>query len=117
MIDELPLLVLLASFAHGVSTIRGAGELEFKESDRITTVADALNAIGAHVRALEDGFEVRGVPTRLRGGRIDAVGDHRIAMLGAVAGACSQSGVTIEGAEALAVSFPDFADRLAAVSE
>ena len=57
------------------------------------------------------------MPTRLRGGEIDAAGDHRIAMLGAVAGACSQSGVTIEGAEALGVSFPDFAERLAAVSE
>ncbi len=117
LIDELPLLVLLASFAHGVSTIRGAAELKFKESDRITTVVDALNGIGAHVRGLDDGFEVRGVPTRLRGGEIDAGGDHRIAMLGAVAGACSQSGVTIEGAEALGVSFPDFAERLAAVSE
>ncbi len=116
LIDELPLLVLLASFAHGVSTIRGAGELRVKESDRIATVVDALNSIGAHVRALDDGFEIRGVPTRLRGGEIDAAGDHRIAMLGAVAGACSQSGVTVSGAEALAVSFPDFAERLAAVS-
>jgi 3-phosphoshikimate 1-carboxyvinyltransferase len=116
LIDELPLLVLLASFAHGVSTITGARELRVKESDRIATVVNALNAVGAHVRALDDGFEIRGVPTRLRGGEIDAAGDHRIAMLGAIAGACSQSGVTIEGAEALAVSFPDFADRLAAVS-
>ena len=62
-----------------------------------TVVDAALNAIGAHVRGLDDGFEVRGVPTRLRGGEIDAAGDHRIAMLGAIAGACSQSGVTIEG--------------------
>jgi 3-phosphoshikimate 1-carboxyvinyltransferase len=116
LIDELPLLVLLASFAHGTTTIRGAGELRVKESDRITAVASALNAIGGHVEALEDGFRVRGVPHRLRGGRIDAVGDHRIAMLDAVAGACSQGGVTIEGADALSVSFPDFADRLAAVS-
>ncbi|HEU0193046.1 MAG TPA: 3-phosphoshikimate 1-carboxyvinyltransferase [Gaiellales bacterium] len=116
LIDELPLLVLLASFAHGTTTIRGAGELRLKESDRIASVVAALTAVGAHVRALDDGFEVRGVPARLRGGNIDAAGDHRIAMVGAIAGACSQEGVTIEGSDALGVSFPDFAERLAAVS-
>ncbi|MGN6379812.1 MAG: 3-phosphoshikimate 1-carboxyvinyltransferase [Gaiellales bacterium] len=116
LIDELPLLVLLASFAHGTTTVRGAGELRVKESDRIATVVDALTAVGAHVKALDDGFQVRGVPARLRGGSIDAAGDHRIAMLGAIAGACSQQGVTITGSDALAVSFPDFAERLAAVS-
>jgi 3-phosphoshikimate 1-carboxyvinyltransferase len=116
LIDELPLLVLLASFAHGTTTIRGAGELRVKESDRIASVVAALTAVGAHVRGLDDGFEVRGVPTRLRGGSIDAAGDHRIAMVGAIAGACSQEGVTIEGSDALGVSFPDFAERLAAVS-
>jgi 3-phosphoshikimate 1-carboxyvinyltransferase len=116
LIDELPLVVLAASFARGTTVIRGAGELRLKESDRIETVVTALRDVGAHVRGLEDGFEVRGVPHRLRGGHIDAAGDHRIAMLGAIAGACSQEGVTIDGAEAVAVSFPDFADRLAAVS-
>ena len=116
LIDELPLVVLLASFAHGTTTVRGAGELRLKESDRIASVVEALTAIGAHVKALDDGFQVRGVPTRLRGGSIDAAGDHRIAMLGAIAGACSQQGVTITGSDALAVSFPDFAERLAAVS-
>jgi len=116
LIDELPLLVLLAAFARGTTTIHGAGELRVKESDRIASVVELLNECGAHVRALEDGFEVLGVPHRLRGGRVDAAGDHRIAMLGAVAGVCSQEGVTISGADALAVSFPDFAERLAAVS-
>jgi 3-phosphoshikimate 1-carboxyvinyltransferase len=116
LIDELPLLVLIASFARGTTTIRGAGELRVKESDRIATVVEALTICGAHVRALEDGFEVNGVPHRLRGGRVDAAGDHRIAMLGAIAGVCSQEGVSVEGAEALAVSFPDFAERLAAVT-
>jgi 3-phosphoshikimate 1-carboxyvinyltransferase len=116
LIDELPLLVLVACFARGVTRIRGAGELRLKESDRIDTVAEVLNRMGGHVKALEDGFEIRGVPRRLRGGRVHAAGDHRIAMLAAIAGAASQEGATIEGAEALAVSFPDFAERLAAVS-
>jgi 3-phosphoshikimate 1-carboxyvinyltransferase len=109
------LMVLLASFARGTTTIRGAGELRVKESDRIATVVELLNTCGGHVTALPDGFEVLGVPHRLRGGRVDAAGDHRIAMLGAIVGVCSQEGVTVEGAEALGVSFPDFADRLAAV--
>jgi 3-phosphoshikimate 1-carboxyvinyltransferase len=116
MIDELPLLVLLACFARGTTVIRGAGELRVKESDRISTVVHALTRVGARVRELEDGFEVHGVPHRLRGGSVDAAGDHRIAMLGAIAGACSQEGVTIDGADALAVSFPDFVERLAAVT-
>jgi 3-phosphoshikimate 1-carboxyvinyltransferase len=116
LIDELPLLVLLASFARGTTTIRGAGELRVKESDRIRTVVELMNLCGGHVTELEDGFEVLGVPHRLRGGRVQAAGDHRIAMLGAIVGVCSQEGVSVEGAEALAVSFPDFADRLAAVS-
>jgi 3-phosphoshikimate 1-carboxyvinyltransferase len=116
LVDELPLVALLACFAHGVTTIRGAGELRVKESDRITATAAALNAVGGHVEPLDDGFRIRGVPTRLRGGRVDAAGDHRVAMLGAVAGVCSQEGVEVGGASVLGVSFPDFADRLAAVS-
>jgi 3-phosphoshikimate 1-carboxyvinyltransferase len=116
LIDELPLLVLLASFARGTTTIRGAGELRVKESDRIRTVVELMNLCGGHVTELEDGFRVLGVPHRLRGGHVQAAGDHRIAMLGAIAGVCSQEGVSVEGAEALAVSFPDFTDRLAAVS-
>ena len=68
LVDELPLVALLACFAHGVTTIRGAGELRFKESDRIAATAAALNAVGGHVEPLDDGFRIRGVPTRLRGG-------------------------------------------------
>jgi 3-phosphoshikimate 1-carboxyvinyltransferase len=116
LVDELPLVALLACFAHGVTTIRGAGELRVKESDRIAATAAALNSVGGHVEPLEDGFRIRGVPTRLRGGNVDAAGDHRVAMLGAVAGVCSQEGVEVHGADVLGVSFPDFADRLAAVS-
>ncbi|HEY7258960.1 MAG TPA: 3-phosphoshikimate 1-carboxyvinyltransferase [Gaiellales bacterium] len=116
LVDELPLVALLACFAHGVTTIRGASELRVKESDRIAATASALNAVGGHVEPLEDGFRIRGVPTRLRGGHVDAAGDHRVAMLGAVAGVCSQEGVEVRGADVLGVSFPDFADRLAAVS-
>jgi len=107
-IDELPLFALAASCAHGDSVVLGAEELRAKETDRIEATADALRAIGQHVRATGDGFRIRGVPARPRGGRIDSRGDHRIAMLGAVAALGSQQGVEIDGADCVAVSFPGF---------
>jgi 3-phosphoshikimate 1-carboxyvinyltransferase len=111
-IDELPLFALLASCAHGNSRLRGAEELRAKESDRVESTVDALRALGQHVQATEDGFRIKGVPTRPRGGRIRSRGDHRIAMLGAVAGLDSQEGVEIEGAECVGVSFPGFFELL-----
>jgi len=116
LIDELPLFALLAANAHGDSVLRGAAELRAKETDRIDAVVDGLRRLGAHIRAKEDGFVVRGVPARLRGGPIDARGDHRIAMLGAVAGLVSRDGVEVEGAESAAVSFPGFYDVLEALA-
>jgi 3-phosphoshikimate 1-carboxyvinyltransferase len=112
LVDELPLFALLAVHARGDSVLSGAGELRAKETDRIEAVVDGLRSLGAHIRATPDGFKVRGVPTRLRGGSIDARGDHRIAMLGAVAGLVSREGVVVEGAESAAVSFPGFFDLL-----
>jgi 3-phosphoshikimate 1-carboxyvinyltransferase len=111
-IDELPLFALAASCAHGNSRLRGAEELRAKESDRIEATVSALRALGQHVFATEDGFRIRGVPTRPRGGRIESRGDHRIAMLGAVAALSSQQGVEIEDAECVAVSFPGFFELL-----
>jgi 3-phosphoshikimate 1-carboxyvinyltransferase len=115
LVDELPLVALLAAHARGKSRIRGAQELRVKESDRIEAVTEPLRSWGAHIRSREDGWEVTGVPARLRGGRIDARGDHRIAMLGAVAGLASREGVQIEGAETVAVSFPGFFELLDSV--
>jgi 3-phosphoshikimate 1-carboxyvinyltransferase len=108
LVDELPLVALLASHARGKSIVRGARELRVKESDRIEAVTDPLRAFDAHIRSRDDGWTINGVPTRLKGGRIDARGDHRIAMLGAVAGLASREGVEIQGADTVAVSFPGF---------
>src|SRR5439155_422551 len=108
MVDELPLFALLAAGARGESWVYGAGELRVKETDRIEALVD----IGARARATEDGFVVTGVPTRPRGGRVDARGDHRIAMLGAVAGLWSREGVEIQDAESAAISFPGFYDLI-----
>ena len=112
LIDELPLLALAACQAHGDTVVRGAGELRLKESDRIDGVVEELRRIGGHIRATRDGFRVRGVPTRLRGGIVDSRGDHRLAMLGAVAGVSSQEGVELRGPDAVGTSFPGFFEVL-----
>ncbi len=93
--------------------IRGAAELRAKETDRIEATVDALRALGVRARALEDGLSVIGVPARPRGGRIASRGDHRLAMLGAVAGLASREGVRIDDADAVTVSFPGFFEMLA----
>ena len=111
-IDELPLVALLACFAEGETLVRGAQELRVKESDRIAGVVEGLRALGGDVEATPDGFAVRGTGG-LRGGRLDARGDHRMAMLGAVAGLASEEGVEVVGMEAAAVSYPDFEGHLA----
>ena len=107
-IDELPLFALAAACARGESTLRGAEELRAKETDRIEATVDALRALGVRARARDDCFTVTGIPARLRGGRISSQGDHRLAMLGAVAGLASREGVRVEDAEAVGVSFPGF---------
>jgi 3-phosphoshikimate 1-carboxyvinyltransferase len=113
LVDELPLFALAAGLARGDSVVRGAAELRVKESDRLETVKDALRAVGIRVEIWHDGLRVRGVPSRPKGGGVvDSAGDHRIAMLGAVAGLVSREGVRIEGAESVAVSFPGFFETL-----
>ena len=113
-IDELPLVALAACFATGTTTIRDAAELRRKESDRVETVAAALTALGGEVEPTADGMVVTGTGG-LRGGTISSHGDHRIAMLGAVAGLASAEGVEVEGMEAAAVSYPGFEADLASL--
>lgn len=109
-IDELPLVGLLGACAEGETVVEGAEELRHKESDRIAGVVDGLRALGAQAEARPDGFAVRG--PSLRGGRLVAGGDHRMAMLGAVAGLVAPRGVDVEGMDAVAVSYPGFAAHL-----
>jgi 3-phosphoshikimate 1-carboxyvinyltransferase len=117
LVDELPLFALVAGMARGDSVVRGAAELRVKESDRIETVKNVLRPLGIRIETAHDGFRVRGVPTRPKGGgTVDAAADHRIAMLAAVAGLVSREGLSIEGAESVAVSFPDFFPMLDALA-
>jgi 3-phosphoshikimate 1-carboxyvinyltransferase len=118
LVDELPLFALAAAVARGESAVQGAGELRVKETDRIETVTNALRSLGVRITAGDDGFRVRGVPTRPKGGGVvRSEGDHRIAILGAIAGIVSREGVEIEGAEAAAVSFPGFFELLDSVCQ
>ena len=116
LIDELPLFALAAGMARGESVVEGAQELRAKESDRIATVTSSLKTLGIHIAERDDGFGVRGVPTRPKGGGMSSAGDHRLAMLGAVAGLVSREGVAVGDAEAVAISFPGFFDLLESVT-
>ena len=106
VIDELPVLCVIATAAEGETVISDAAELRVKESDRIAVIARGLRALGGEVEERPDGLTVYG--SRLRGGRVGSAGDHRIAMAFAVAGLLAGGPVTVEGAESIAVSFPEF---------
>ena len=110
-IDELPLVALLGAFAEGRTVVRGAGELRLKESDRIALVCEGLRDLGADIEATDDGFTVEGTGG-LEGGGFDSRGDHRLAMLGAVAGLASRDGVEVEGMDSAAISYPLFLDHI-----
>ncbi len=115
LIDELPLVGLLATQAEGTTEVRGAEELRVKESDRITGLVEGLRMLGADAEALSDGFIVRG-PVRLHGGEVDGLRDHRLAMTFAVAGLVVSDPVAdpvrVEGLAFASDSFPGFADTL-----
>ena len=111
-IDELPLVALVGCFAEGETVVRGAAELRLKESDRIATVVEGLRGLGGEIEATDDGFVVAG-GGGLRGGTLHSHGDHRLAMLGAVAGLASREGVEVVGIEDAAISYPGFVDDLA----
>jgi 3-phosphoshikimate 1-carboxyvinyltransferase len=114
LIDELPLVALLGCFAEGETLVGGAEELRVKESDRIAAVVEGLGGLGAEIEGRPDGFVVRGTGG-LRGGTLDARGDHRMAMLGAIAGLASQEGVEVSGFDSVEVSYPRFGADLRAL--
>ncbi len=114
-IDELTLVALLGTSAEGDTVVRGARELRYKESDRIAAVVGVLAGLGADIEEFDDGFVVHGTGEPLRGGTIDSLGDHRLAMLGAVAGLASREGVEVVNMEAATVSYPGFMDDLTAL--
>jgi len=115
-VDELPLVAVLAAFAEGETTIRDAAELRVKESDRIATVAEGLRALGADVRAMDDGMTIQG-GRPLTGADVRSHGDHRIAMALAVAALGATGETVIDGWEAVGVSYPGFLEDLESIVE
>jgi len=107
LLDELPLIAVLATQARGRTVVRGAAELRVKESDRIATIVAMLGALGAKVEEYEDGFAIEG-PQALRGGTVQTHGDHRIAMAAAIAALVAKGETTIEDADCASVSYPEF---------
>lgn len=114
LIDELPILAVIATQATGRTLIRGAGELRVKESDRIATMTAGLSDLGADVEALPDGLSILG-PSTLRPAEVDSLGDHRVAMSFAVAGLIADGPVTVLGWDCVDTSFPGFLSTLAAL--
>ncbi len=115
LIDELPIIALLATQADGVTTIRNAEELRVKETDRITAVVSQLNALGASIEELPDGMKITG-PTPLRGGSIDSYGDHRLGMMGAIASLVAKEPVTVVDTDCITISYPEFFKHLEKVT-
>ena len=116
LIDELPAIAAVAPYSERGVVIRDAAELRVKESDRIAAVIHNLRAMGAEVEEFADGMLIPG-GQKLRGAVVESFDDHRIAMAFAVAALRAQGQTTIHGAEAVAVSFPEFFDTLRSVAE
>jgi 3-phosphoshikimate 1-carboxyvinyltransferase len=116
VIDELPVLSVLGTQVEGGLEIRDASELRVKETDRIGAMVKNLRALGAEVEEYADGLRVRG-RTELRGARLESYGDHRIAMASAVAALMCKGESELSGADAVAVSFPEFFTLLESVTE
>jgi 3-phosphoshikimate 1-carboxyvinyltransferase len=115
LIDELPLLAVLAAYAEGTTEVRGAEELRIKETDRIEAIAENLRRMGAKVETFEDGFRVEG-PQPLRGAILDSFYDHRIAMAFAIAALGAKGQTTIQNAECVGISYPGFFSTLMELS-
>lgn len=111
LIDEIPLLALLATQAQGTTIIKDAEELRVKETDRIAAVVKELSKMGATIEATEDGMIIQG-PTVLTGANMSSYGDHRLGMMAAIAALVATDEVTIDDAECISISYPNFFEQL-----
>lgn len=116
LIDEIPIIALLATQAQGKTIIKDAEELKVKETDRITAVVEELKKLGANIEATDDGMIIEG-PTSLHGASLKTYGDHRIGMMGAVAALITEGAVTLDDADCIAVSYPEFFEHIEAVKK
>lgn len=112
LIDEIPIIALLATQAEGKTIIKDAAELKVKETNRIDTVVNELKKLGANIEATDDGMIIHGKSSELKGGIVSSHGDHRIGMMLAVAALLCNEDVYLEESQAIAVSYPQFFDDL-----
>ncbi|MFX3674713.1 MAG: 3-phosphoshikimate 1-carboxyvinyltransferase [Paenisporosarcina sp.] len=111
LIDEIPIIALLATQANGVTVIKDAAELKVKETDRISAVVTELKKLGADIIATDDGMIIKG-PTHLSGGLLDSYDDHRIGMMGAIASVIANDSIVIQDSSCISISYPNFFDHL-----
>jgi len=116
LIDEIPVIALLATQAKGTTIIRNAEELRVKETDRLAAVVDNLSRLGAAIEATEDGMIIHG-QTTLHGGKVDSYSDHRIAMTNAIASLITTGSVTLDDSSSIAISYPSFLEDLQRISK
>ena len=112
LIDEIPILAVAASQCTGMTTFEGVGELRVKESDRLAAIESGLSAMGVSVEIDGDDLSIKG-PCDLKKAELDSLGDHRLAMAWTVAGLVAEGGMSVDGAEAVDVSYPGFYEDLA----
>ncbi|KGX87957.1 3-phosphoshikimate 1-carboxyvinyltransferase [Pontibacillus litoralis JSM 072002] len=108
LIDELPIIALVASQAEGTTVIKDAEELRYKETDRIQAVVDTLSNMGVTIKGTKDGMVITGQTTLLRGGEYDSYKDHRIGMMIAIASLCTNEAITLTNHECINISYPTF---------
>ena len=111
--DLLPVMAVLGAFADGETRLVNTPQARIKETDRISAVREVIETLGGEARELADGIVVQG--GGLRGGTVHGFGDHRVVMSAAVAGLAAPEGVSVDTAEAMAVTFPDFCERMASL--
>lgn len=116
IIDEIPIIAVAAAVAKGRTVIRGADELRVKESDRIKTTVHELRRMGANIEEARDGFVIYG-PAKLNKGICQSYGDHRIAMISAIAGLAATGQTIVEKVECVETSFPGFASTINSLSD
>ncbi|WP_078546093.1 3-phosphoshikimate 1-carboxyvinyltransferase [Litchfieldia alkalitelluris] len=116
LIDEIPVIALLASQASGQTVIKDASELKVKETNRIDTVVNELSKLGVNIQSTDDGMVITGSATPLSGGQVSSYGDHRIGMMLAVASLIADGDLTLDDPDAIAVSYPTFFEHLKELS-
>ena len=116
LIDEIPIIALIATQSEGTTVIKDAAELKVKETDRIEAVVTELKKLGANIEATEDGMIIHG-KSKLNGGQVKTYGDHRIGMMLAIASFISSGEIILENPDCIKISYPNFFEDLNKIAQ